>query len=50
MILPGPPLLALTSDINQVTTSSLASALGRRALQVHPKKGGHATEALTFLS
>ena len=27
------------NDINQVTTSSLASALRRRALQLHPKKG-----------
>ena len=26
-------------DINQLTTSSLATALGRRALQLHPKKG-----------
>ena len=29
------------NDINKLTTSSLASALGRRALQLHRKKGGH---------
>ena len=37
-ILAGPPLREL-NYINQVTTSSLASALRRRALQLHPKKG-----------
>ena len=33
------------NDIHQFTTSSLSAALGRRALQLHPKKGGHATAA-----
>ena len=33
------------NDVNQLTTSSLAAALGRRALQLHHKKGGHVTAA-----
>ena len=35
----------ILNDINQLTTSSLAAALGRRALQLHPKQGGHVIEA-----